>query len=108
MECAYKEIKERKVIVKCVERAKMLTTACTDDYHTNIFMYLASNLVINARKKHTSSLETGTRRENLQILALGQTLQSKGITLLKIAYVIFVILKSHDFSCDFFCDVNDF
>ena len=32
--------------------------------------------------------------------------QARGKSLLKMAYVIFVILKSHDFVCDFFCDFS--
>ena len=39
------------------------------------------------------------------------SIYSRGKSLLKIAYVIFVILKSHDFFCDFFAILvhfNDF
>ena len=32
----------------------------------------------------------------------------RGKSLLRIAYVIFVILKSHDFFCDFFVTFSDF
>ena len=39
MECAYVKINGRKVIVKCVERAKKLIVGYTDGYNTNVLMY---------------------------------------------------------------------
>ena len=70
-------------------------------------------LVYNGISKHNEKSKLkcsfmGTPRYQQVQTTDEMLVQTRGKSLLKIAYVIFVILKSHDFFSVIFCDFSDF